>query len=153
MWKQNFIKGTNYLWDQQILFTPCVTNFLNFHSPPSSSFLSINTLCHLFSPKTHGAGIQKYSVRYINCNFPPKLKFEKNCKYKLNCAKDLFEKASWYSYYSCDLILEETSLRAKIVHRTVTFFFFCNNITWWNEQDGFPSSDSWFAVPNIRGMR
>lgn len=51
--------------------------YLNFHSPPPPSFISINTLCHLFFPKTRGAGIQKDSVRYINHKFLPKLVWEK----------------------------------------------------------------------------
>lgn len=73
-------------------------------------------------------GMQKYFLRYINYNSPPQKFFLKNnCKYRIKFAKDLSEKVFLYSYIHVT-ILEETSPRARIVHRTVIFFF--NNIAW-----------------------
>lgn len=137
MWKQNFVKRTNYLWDQQILFTRCDTNFLNFHSPPPTHFSSISTLAICFSLRHMELAFRSTLWGILTITFPQNWSLRKNCKYKLNCAKDLSEKASWYSYYSHDLILEKTSLRAKIVHRTMIFFFFA--ITYHGEMNRMAS--------------
>lgn len=73
-------------------------------------------------PETHGASIQKYFVRDMNCNFPQKIKYGNHCKYELKSAKNLFSVNAFWCFYIHILNFIKSFFKSKDCSQNMIFF-------------------------------